>query len=193
MALVEWNDSMSVGDPAIDRDHRMLIGDVNNIGRAWGAGKQKQTINLMTAKLLNDAKEHFRREEVRLKSSGYVDFDGHKRQHLDLLYALRKFRNKYDKEPALLSLGAINFLVLWLMYHILESDKPAAAAIGLVDAPSNQTFDWSVIEEAGSVYGLNLVRPRRLSPSDSRLPTAVTSRRAVAGYSYRAHRTDAGQ
>ena len=48
MALVKWNDSMSVGDPAIDRDQRMLIRDVNNMSRASGAGKQKQTINRIT-------------------------------------------------------------------------------------------------------------------------------------------------
>jgi len=163
MALIEWDDSMSVGDSAIDREHRMLIRDVNNMDCAWGAGRGKKTIDRIIAKLLKDAEEHFRREELWLKPSSEVDFDGHKREHLDLLYALRKFRNKYDKEPALLSLGATNFLVLWLMHHILELDRPAAAAIGLVDAPSNQTFDWSVIEEAGSVYGLNLVRPCRSS------------------------------
>jgi len=158
-ALIAWDPSMSVGHLPLDRDHRVLIEDINKMHSGLAAGKDKQVLKGMLATLVNDAEAHFRREETVWKSSGYGHFDEHRQQHAALLYAMRTFRTEYEKSTALLSLGGINLLVLWLMHHILESDRPAAAAIGLVDAPSIDTFDWSLVEKAGRAYGLDLVPP----------------------------------
>ena len=160
MTLIEWDNNLSIGNPTIDRDHRVLIQDVNEMHSALAAGKGKQILRDILAKLVKDAQEHFGREEILWKSGGYADVDEHKQQHGALLYAGAEFQARYDKGTALLSLDVINFLVLWLMPHILESDKPAAAAIGLLEVTqSNETFDWGIIEEAGKAHGFDLVLP----------------------------------
>jgi len=130
MAIIKWDGNMSVGNLAIDRDHRMLIRGANKLHSAVAAGKSKEIVRGILARLVKDVEKHFKREEILWKSGGYVDADKHKRQHVYLLQTARQFQAKYDKGTASPSLDLINFLVLWLLQHILESDKPAAAAIG---------------------------------------------------------------
>ena len=63
------------------------------------------------------------------------------------------------------------------MHHILESDKPAAAAIGLLKvAQSNKTFDWGIIEEAGRAHGFDLVLPTLSAPRGSESGSCAAGR-----------------
>ena len=112
MALIKWDNNLSVGNSKIDRDHRVLIQDVNEMHSALAAGKGKKILRDSLAKLVKDAQEHFGREEILWKSGGYADFDKHKQQHEALLYAAAAFQARYDKGTASLSLDVINFLVL---------------------------------------------------------------------------------
>jgi len=127
--FIEWNNNMSVGNPAIDRDHRALIQYVNEMHSAMAAGKGKEIVGSILAKLVKYTQEHFGREEVIWKAGGYADFDRHKQQHVDLLNTVAEFKGKYDKGAVLLTLDVMNFLRDWLTNHILKSDKAAAEAI----------------------------------------------------------------
>jgi len=129
MAFIEWNDSISVGDPEIDDDHRRLVQYVNEIYSAMTAGKGKDILGGLLAELVKDTQEHFEREEIIWKVGGYADFDRHKQQHVDLLHVVGEFKATYDQGTARLTLDVMNFMREWLMHHILTSDKPAAAAI----------------------------------------------------------------
>jgi hemerythrin-like metal-binding protein len=138
MAFIEWHDSMSVGHPAIDDDHRRLIQYVNEMYSAMTAGKGQDILGGILAELVKDTQEHFEREEIVWKAGGYVDFDRHKQQHVDLLDMVGEFKAKYDQGTALLSLDVINFMRGWLTHHILNSDKAAAAAIARLQWKQNR-------------------------------------------------------
>lgn len=120
---------MSVGNPVIDRDHRMLIQYVNEMHSAMGAGKGKEIVGSILAKLVKYTQEHFQREEAIWKIRQYVDFDKHKQLHVDLLHTVAEFKGKHDKGEVLLTLDVMNFLRDWLTNHILKADKAAAEAI----------------------------------------------------------------
>jgi len=129
VAFIEWNNSMSIGNPSIDRDHRLLVQYVNEMHAALAAGQGKEILGNILAKLVKYTQEHFGREEILWKSGGYADFDRHKKMHVDLLHTVGQFKSKYDSGTALLSLEVMNFLRDWLTNHILKADKAAAAAI----------------------------------------------------------------
>jgi len=129
MAFIEWQDSMSVGHPAIDDDHRRLIRYVDELYSAVTAGRCQDIVGGLLAELVKDTQEHFEHEESVWKAGGYVDLDRHKQQHADLLHTVGEFKAKYDQGTALLTLDVINFMCEWLTHHILTSDKVAAAAI----------------------------------------------------------------
>jgi hemerythrin-like metal-binding protein len=127
--FIEWSDSMSVSNPAIDRDHKMLIQYINEMHAAMSAGKGKEHLGAILGKLVKYTQEHFGREEIIWKAGHYAEFNKHKQQHVDLLHTVADFKGKFDSGALALSLDVMNFLRDWLTNHILKSDKAAAAAI----------------------------------------------------------------
>jgi hemerythrin-like metal-binding protein len=134
MAFFEWKDSMSVGHPMIDRDHKMLIQYLSEMHLAMMDGKGKDVVGAILNKLVAYTRDHFGREEIVWKSGRYADLEKHKKEHADLLTTVGEFKAKYDKETVALSVDVMNFLRDWLKNHILKSDKGAADAIAAASA-----------------------------------------------------------
>jgi hemerythrin-like metal-binding protein len=137
MAFFEWKDSLTVGHPMIDRDHRMLIQYVNEMHTAMMSGKGKATVGLILGKLVAYTKEHFGREEIFWKSRGYVELEAHQKRHADLLKTVDKFKTDFDKGSNGLSVDVMNFLREWLNNHIMKSDQEAFKAISASRAAAN--------------------------------------------------------
>jgi len=129
MAFFEWNDKLTVGNPMIDRDHKMLIQYVNEMHVAMLGGKGKDIVGNILGKLVKYTRDHFGREEIFWKANGYVDFDAHKKRHIDLLQTVDKFKADFDNGTGALSVDVMNFLRDWLTNHIMKSDQEAFKAI----------------------------------------------------------------
>ncbi len=96
MAFFEWKDSMTVGNPMIDRDHKMLIQYVNEMHAAMMGGKGKDVVGPIVGKLVAYTKDHFAREEVVWKSGHYAELERHRKEHADLVKTVVDFKTKYD-------------------------------------------------------------------------------------------------
>jgi len=120
---------MSVNNSTIDRDHKMLIQYINELHVAMSAGKGKEIVGSILAKLVQYTHEHFAREEIIWKTGQYTDLNKHKQLHVDLLKTVNDFKKKFDSGSLGLSLDVMNFLRDWLTTHILKADKTASAAI----------------------------------------------------------------
>jgi hemerythrin-like metal-binding protein len=129
MAFFQWKDNMSVGNPMIDRDHKMLIQYLNEMHAAMMAGKGKDLVGAILSKLVQYTKDHFGREEIVWRAGHYADLENHQKEHRDLLQTVGDFKAKYEKGMLTLSVDVMNFLRDWLTNHILKSDKAAFDAI----------------------------------------------------------------
>lgn len=119
MALMQWNETMSVGVPELDNQHQTLIGLVNETFEAI----QKHDEHLM-ATLLGRMREyavmHFRFEEECMEKHGYPGLDGHRELH-------DTFNGKVDSFQQQLYVTAnfsqvFVFLSRWLTNHIMKED-----------------------------------------------------------------------
>ncbi len=129
MSFLAWKDTMSVANPVIDRDHRMLIQYLNEMHDAMMAGHGKEIVGTILNRLVAYTHDHFGREELIWKSGRYIGIEKHKKEHADLLRTVTDFKVKYEKGTVSLSVDVLNFLRDWLKNHILKSDKDAADAI----------------------------------------------------------------
>ena len=129
MAFYEWKDSLTVGHPMIDRDHKMLIQYINEMHAAMMAGKGKDQVSNILSKLVAYTHDHFGREEIFWRSNQLVDFDAHKKRHTDLLKQVDDFAAKYKAGTGAISVDLMNFLRDWLNNHILKSDQEAFKSI----------------------------------------------------------------
>ena len=129
MAFFVWNETMSVGNQMIDRDHQKLVAYVNEMHAAMMAGRGRDIVGMILDKLVAYTKEHFAREEIVWKAGHYVNFAQHQMEHAELLKTVGEFHANYKAGSCTLSVDVMNFLRNWLKEHIMKSDHAAFEAI----------------------------------------------------------------
>lgn len=118
---------MSVGDAAIDEDHRHLVDLVNTFEQAVGGAINHKRVARVLLGLVEYTGEHFAREEALQLRIRYPFHDSHRRSHRDVLKKLSDIVDVYTRTPdgperdsMVANLGA--FLKEWLVDHIIQSD-----------------------------------------------------------------------
>ena len=129
MAMMEWNDSLKVGHPQIDRDHQRLVGLINALGKAMSEGQGQDVCGHILAELISYTKTHFAMEERLMSRHRYADAAAHHAEHARLIREVEAFQQKFLDGTAVLSVSLLHFLMDWLGHHILKSDKALAAGI----------------------------------------------------------------
>lgn len=137
MALFRWRDTLTLGVPSIDADHKKLIDMLNRLHFMSVAGDDHDAIGHVLAELIDYTRTHFRREEALMQAAHYPDFATHQRLHRDLSVKLREFETAYANDPDAFDLeGFYDFVADWLLVHVMTVDmklKPYLAA-----APNSQ-------------------------------------------------------
>jgi hemerythrin-like metal-binding protein len=129
MSFFEWRERMSVGDPAVDADHRKLMDYVNEMHEAALSGRGKEIVQPILDKLQTYTREHFAREEALWKAGHYAGFAKHKKEHDECLKTIATFQARLATGSIALAVDVTHFMRTWLKTHTLKSDKEAADAI----------------------------------------------------------------
>lgn len=123
MHAFAWKPVYSVGDDAIDQQHRSLIGMMNEYYDCQLNGGHDRAREVL-ARLLALTVRHFREEEERMAQAGYPHLKEHQRLHQELLKSVDVLAREYLHAPDSESAGRLStFLKVWLTRHILGSDK----------------------------------------------------------------------
>ncbi len=130
MALIEWQESYSVGVAKLDDDHKRLIDIIRRVDEADKAGRSVQWV---LEELRSYAEYHFRGEEERLAAAGYPDLEEHKREHHAFVEWLTTVERTYNMAPdaAFHIAETVNdYLSEWLTHHILLIDMQYKGKLG---------------------------------------------------------------
>lgn len=123
MSLIEWTDEFSVGVEALDDDHKMLIGMINELHDTSNEGQGLELVDKIFDRLEDYAYAHLSREESLMVSTGYAEYEEHKLAHKKWINRLREFKDRYQKENMALAHVEMNqFLQSWLVDHIRGVD-----------------------------------------------------------------------
>ncbi|HHN66370.1 MAG TPA: bacteriohemerythrin [Nitrospirae bacterium] len=123
MAIITWNDSLSVNISEIDMQHKKLITMINELNDAMGQGKGQEVLGKIIDGLAEYAATHFRTEEKYFDQYGYPDSASHKKTHAEFVNKVSDFKKKFEKGQITLSIEIMNFLSDWLRNHIMKVDK----------------------------------------------------------------------
>ena len=123
MAVILWNDSLSVNVAEIDQQHRRLIEMINDLNDAMRQGKGNDVLGATVNGLLAYAALHFKTEEKYFDLFGYPAAAGHKKEHADFTEKVSGFKDGFEKGHLGLTVQILNFLGSWLQNHIKGSDK----------------------------------------------------------------------
>lgn len=125
----EFSDEYFTGIPLIDAEHRELFAIVDKANRLARSTKldedEKQDEILEVLSMLKEyTQEHFQDEEEYMESIGYSGLDAQKRAHEAFIDKIENISAKELAEnPQEYLQSLVEFLLGWLINHILYSDK----------------------------------------------------------------------
>ena len=124
MSLV-WREQLSVGNDAIDADHKRLIEIINMVEPSLGTGNRR-TLSVALTKLSQYSQEHFVREERIAAAAGYPQVPQMHQSHEALNHELDKIRHEIgqtgDEWPAARIEHFTKLLRDWLLQHVIHED-----------------------------------------------------------------------
>ncbi len=122
MAFLVWSDEYSVGNPAIDAQHRGLLDLINELHEAMNSGKGQQALSHVFTSLTEYVEMHFRTEEMLFNLTDYPEKDAHAREHKKLMIDVFELKERFEDGGKFLTLETLNFLKDWILHHIRETD-----------------------------------------------------------------------
>lgn len=121
--VLAWSDDMTVGQPALDNDHRILIALINQIARAR-ANLDPAMLELVIDELFNYTIRHFHREEIFMEQCGFPALTDHKNKHDQFSAKVMELRRGYLQGHSLDYAQTLeNIMGEWLKSHILVEDR----------------------------------------------------------------------
>jgi hemerythrin len=128
MALITWDDGLSVNVAEIDSQHKTLVGMLNDLHDAMKKGEGRRIIDGIVKGLVDYSITHFATEEKYFKLYNYHGTDAHTREHQDFIAQVSEFkRAAAARGGSGLSIEVMQFLKDWLLKHIKGSDKDYSA------------------------------------------------------------------
>ncbi|SKA75761.1 hemerythrin [Caloramator quimbayensis] len=125
--MIVWKDEYSIGVEHIDNQHRHLVEIAN---KAYDVLENQFYTDKYDkiAEILDELKGytvlHFRDEEELMTNLKYKKFLSHKVEHDDFINKVKSIDlEKVDLNQEKYLLDIVNFIVDWLVSHIIEKDK----------------------------------------------------------------------
>ncbi|SDN62569.1 bacteriohemerythrin [Acetanaerobacterium elongatum] len=126
--MQSWNDSLKIGVPHIDEQHKALFAAMEALYAACSAGKGRAEV-IKTIDFLEDyTVKHFTEEQEIQKKSGYPKCVEHKKLHDDFIVQVKAIKKDIaDNGATILSVSKLNSLLSgWLINHIKYVDTEIA-------------------------------------------------------------------
>ena len=120
---VVWNDSYSVGVPALDDQHKKLVGLINRLADCHAASNcgSSGAFHEVLSRMFDYSQVHFKAEEDHLHRIGYPQLAEQKIEHAAFVGKMASF-SMAAAEGAQDAAAVHRYLKAWLLSHILESD-----------------------------------------------------------------------
>lgn len=123
MSYCQWSETMSVGEPLLDADHKSLVLLINRLHDGLEAGKESAVLGDVFDSLINYIIFHFHREEMVMKACSYPEAKAHREEHAGFTKYVYEMRERYAQEPdAAIIRELLDYLKSWLADHILIRD-----------------------------------------------------------------------
>ncbi len=131
MNMLDWNDDkMSLGIKLIDEQHKELLNIINLLANSITNNSQKKDILTIVDKLIDYADYHFDVEKELFDKFNYEEKDHHINEHnsfakkfSDLKVEIIHDEYYTNKSPIDIAEEVFNFLIDWLLNHILYEDR----------------------------------------------------------------------
>ncbi|AWU97589.1 bacteriohemerythrin [Azospirillum ramasamyi] len=124
MTYVAWDESMSVGVPVLDDEHRRLLDLFNGLLESGITPANREELSSLLASLKDYVAVHFAREEAMMERCGYPELDRHLAAHRYFAGEVNKLAQDFEGgNPTMLRVDLILLLKDWFVEHIQQTDS----------------------------------------------------------------------
>lgn len=127
MSFLSWTPILQVGVNAMDEEHKVLIGLMNDLHSANEKQAAHADLRRILTALVDYTKKHFADEEKYLESISYPELAVHKVVHQQLLSKLAENQKAFEAQQGPVPAAMFDFLNLWLNAHIKGIDMKYGA------------------------------------------------------------------
>lgn len=122
---LQWTEDLSVGEEEVDSQHRELFKMINALDAAIRKGKPNKEIVGLIGFLDDYIVVHFGTEEKYMTSTGYPDFESHRKKHEWFIEEFSHIKKRLEDGAPLVEIGGLsnNLLITWFSNHIRTIDK----------------------------------------------------------------------
>jgi len=144
---IVWRESLSIGIPEIDSQHKELLSRFNKLLKACKMGKGKAELVGLLAFLDDYAIRHFHAEEIVLMRCNYHGYADHKNEHHEFIERLKALKIEIAIDGvATRHVTETNRLMLkWLKNHISKADRKMGDYLKSISTTSTH-FDKTFLE-----------------------------------------------
>jgi hemerythrin len=138
--LLDWSDSLSVGVPEIDAQHRTLLERAAALQAAVAAREPAVRVEELFTYLQDYASAHFDSEERVMREAGYPGLQEHVMEHAEFRRRLASLVPHWESEGAstALTVALLGFLEHWLEVHVTTTDQRMGACLRRHRAPARR-------------------------------------------------------
>jgi hemerythrin-like metal-binding protein len=128
--MLTWTHALSVGVPAMDEQHRVLIDLTNRLEAAMRDAKGKEVLGEVLDALVLYVQTHFGAEERLMAAAGYPELAAHQAIHEAMTKQVLAIQQSHRLGRAALTVQTLKFLGDWVEKHIRGTDMRYAALLG---------------------------------------------------------------
>jgi hemerythrin-like metal-binding protein len=130
MSPIAWRPEFSVGDPAIDHEHRELVDLVNTAAGAILDGRPDADVDRCLGDLYRAISAHFAHEEHQMTRARYDQLTPHKTDHERLLDSLRDIMDDAGTARPVTAERLTEVLEAWFTDHFRTHDARLHRQLG---------------------------------------------------------------
>lgn len=135
--IIPWNDNFLTGIKQIDSQHKKLVEIINTLATSFAYNSHELNIDIIFDELIDYTIYHFDSEEKIWKKyfKNSRSKKEHEEKHKNFVDELKKLIDLQKQKPIEeIAEKTLDFLVQWLVSHILESDRFMAYKVLAVDS-----------------------------------------------------------
>ena len=120
--FVQWTPKLDLHVPMVDRQHRMLVGYINELYEAMAHNRTSKELQAIVKKLRDYTATHFSDEEKLFAPTSYRGTQEHIKIHRKFVAKLDEVEQELQNGTATVSMELLTFLKDWLVQHIMGTD-----------------------------------------------------------------------
>ncbi|MDH3972854.1 MAG: bacteriohemerythrin [Deltaproteobacteria bacterium] len=124
---MQWNEAMEVNVGEIDEQHKKLISIIKSLYDTFQSDKAVEEEKEILVELIKYTDYHFSKERELMLKYSYPERDEHLELHKEFTGKLKDFCQKHQVEKSAVSRDVLNFLIKWIINHIMNRDMKFGA------------------------------------------------------------------